>query len=69
MGESHGALCHKATLTLQEDTASSEKGAHLLGSARGIWPGEEDIEGSSVMGCTLSPSPLSRFCWAQDCQS
>lgn len=55
MGENHGALCHKASLAVQQDPASSGKEAHLLGSARGVWPGEEDSEGSSVMGCTLSP--------------
>lgn len=55
MEENHGALCHEASLTVQQDAASSGKEAHLLGSARGVWPGEEDIEGSSVMSCTLSP--------------
>lgn len=66
----HGTLCHKAALTLHQDPVSSEKEAHLPGSARGIWPREEDTEGNSVVGCTLSPQSSFPFVrWDHDCQS
>lgn len=51
----YGMLCHKTALTLHQDPVSSEKEAHLPGSARGIWPREEGIEDNSVVGRTLSP--------------